>query len=329
MLVEKTVASNAGGFRGVVIGSEWIRGDITISTADFLAGNPNPRQSYSYTPMPQFADPVIRRSLLYFDQIDWPTNDVVPPDFSRYALLEEQGLITHFEVRINQEAFERTRGGIGAVISGANVHAFMQREAENPGAWAFAPLAEDVPWWSPTAGASTELRLEDKRAIQFELINALPVPAEDVEFADILDYRARRRDELLAMRAYLNELYGEIMGSRDLPHTKLAILTKLDAAIADVASTMRESGMRGKWFSVGVDLVLDVPGGLRTGEWAENLMGSHTHYGAVIGVILGTYRFTKRYLKSPISRPGPLAYLVRAADEAVIELPVSPGVGGP
>jgi hypothetical protein len=306
-------------FRGVVVGSEWIRShvDVPMSLDDLKAGRPSGPQQGSYTPMPNLADAAIRRSLMYFDRIDWPKPQFDPSDTSKYAVLEEQLLLRRTEVTLNPEQFARAQV---AMFPAAHVHVFLEREKLQPERWAFAAVAEDTPWWSPQDN-QVDTTLIDKHTIQFELMNVLPVPTEDVEFADILDYKQRRHPELIRMRAFLDELYQEVMRSQDVPHARIVAIDKLDAAISDVARTMRESGLKGKWFSVAVDLILDVAGGWRTGEWASTLTHAPSEFAASVGAGLGLYRFAQKHMKSPISRAGPLAYLARASSEAIIELP--------
>ena len=42
----------------------------------------------------------------------------------------------------------------------------------------------------------------ETRAVEIELYKALPVPPEDVAPADILEFRDRRREELLALQSF-------------------------------------------------------------------------------------------------------------------------------
>src|ERR1019366_3768340 len=91
--------------RGIVLGS-YHRVDQFLCVPD-LPPSPN------YTPQPHLVDPAIRRSILYFDHIEWPkTPQSLPIEpGSQYSLLEEQGYLQRTIVG---------PAGSGDVIGGAH-----------------------------------------------------------------------------------------------------------------------------------------------------------------------------------------------------------------
>jgi hypothetical protein len=81
-------------------------------------------------------------------------------------------------------------------------------------------------------------------AIEYELYNLLPVPEADVPLNEILEFKAKRYDELIGMRVYLDELYQSIISSSDIPRAKNTQLDKLETALQAVDQTLSESGIR-------------------------------------------------------------------------------------
>lgn len=128
----------------------------------------------------------------------------------------------------------------GAISSGngeffllAQQAVFEKRDNENPGLWSIAQLSS-APYFANSRPVT---------AIEYQLWNALPVPQEDVPLNDILEFKARRRDELIALRIYLEELYLSVTSASDIPRAKTSAILKLEAALADVERALGESGI--------------------------------------------------------------------------------------
>ena len=74
-----------------------------------------------------------------------------------------------------------------------------------------------------------------------ELYDALPVPSYDTPLSEVLEFKARRTAELLALRSALDELYQGIVSSADVPHARNATISRLEATLADMQKASRES----------------------------------------------------------------------------------------
>lgn len=298
--------------RGIVLGTHHQVDQFVFSVEDAMANRFDRPQGANYTAHPRLVDPAIRRSILYFDRIEFPRTPQSMPiaPGSEWGVLVTQGYLQRTDVFVPNVG----PAGSGDMIGGAHRYVFEQLEAQQPGSWAYAPLLPRPDWgvelFPEQAG------LVERRGIGFELYNALPVPAPDVPYADILDFRARRHDELLALRAYLDELYAEIVRSGDMPMAKIAALRKLDQAIIDVVTVMRGSRLRAMFRSVGIDVVLDAAADVSLGEWIGEVVKSE--HGALIGGAIALYKFVRKNLSSPIGRSGPLMYIGHADLERII-----------
>lgn len=288
---------------------------VTFSAADAMAGRFDRPEHMIATPMPQLIEPAIRQSLLYFDRIELPrTGQRLPPPYhNMIPFLVEHGIV---ESTFMAMASLYTNCD---VIGLCHVKAFLMHESEQPGAWTFAPLLPAPNWGAHLF--PEHARFPTARGLEFQLLNALPVPAADVPYADILEFKERRRSELLAFRAFLDELYLEVIDSDDIPRAQLAATAKLEKAIADVRAALDASGVRAVLQALRVDLLTAVAGGAKAGAWAAHELHQNVEYGAVIGGASALYRYIRKNVPRPIARCGALAYLGHAAQENIAKLP--------
>lgn len=172
----------------------------------------------------------LRKYLLYWDEIDYPDNNFVSigadPDLE---FLITAGVATRTRVQ-----FQGTiSSGSGEFFLLAQQAVFEKRDNENPGLWSLAQLSA-APYFANSSPIT---------AIEYQLWNTLPVPQEDVPLNEILEFKARRRDELVALRIYLDEMYQSVISSADIPRARTSAISKLETALAEVDRALGESGM--------------------------------------------------------------------------------------
>ena len=294
--------------RGVVIGSHLVRGQNFIDRKTFR-GEPGGTQKFVYTPRLDMVESVIRQSILYFDELVWPKNNLIPVKVPGLEVLEEQGFLKRPDIAIKPPA---GRVNWPELERGAYTWQFKQLDSVEPGVWSFAPVGPEIGFWPPQANL-------DRPAIKIELYNALPVPHPDVHYADILDFRSRRHAELEQLRERLEALYLEIVASGDVPLSKIRALENLDKAITDLAAVIRDGRLRALYKSVDIGvLIRDAYLGAKIAEQ----VGGSAEYGAITGVAGALYKFLKGHIASPISRAGPLEYVFNAVRENIVDLPV-------
>lgn len=80
--------------------------------------------------------------------------------------------------------------------------------------------------------------------VELELYDMLPVPDQNTPLAEILEFKARRNDELIAFRCYLDEINEEIISSKDIPRAKNTRLARLEMSLKDIDKTINESGIK-------------------------------------------------------------------------------------
>lgn len=111
---------------------------------------------------------------------------------------------------------------------------FAHYEQLQPGIWSIGcPSSESQ--------GNADTSQSNVRRIEFDLYNALPTPGPDVPIHEVIDFRNRRIDELVALREAIDELSRELASSADFPRHKTAIIRRLDQALQDVTKTAGES----------------------------------------------------------------------------------------
>jgi len=115
----------------------------------------------------------------------------------------------------------------------AQQEVFARRDRDNPGLWSIVQLSS-TPYFADTTPT---------RAVEYQLWNALPVPQHEIPLDDILEFKEKRRDELLALRVHLDEMYQSIISAADIPRAKTSEVAKLEAALAEVDRALGEFGI--------------------------------------------------------------------------------------
>jgi hypothetical protein len=120
---------------------------------------------------------------------------------------------------------------------------FEELEAANPGRWAVA-APQGLEGFGPS-------ELVAGRGLLFRLTDALPVPSREVPLDAVLDFKERRRSELLALHLHLQELYDNINESGDKPLAELATFERLDRSVSDYIKAQLETNHPLSWSRVG------------------------------------------------------------------------------
>jgi hypothetical protein len=123
--------------------------------------------------------------------------------------------------------------GNGEFFIAAQQAVFEKHDSESPGQWSLAQFST-TPYFSDST---------PKLSIEYQLWNRLPIPSSDVPLNEILEFKARRQDELIALRIYLDEMYQSIISAADIPRAKITGLTKLEVALDEIDRVLSEAGI--------------------------------------------------------------------------------------
>lgn len=248
-------------------------------------------------------DPVsIRQYLLYWDKIDWPDNNIISfgDGGAEFGLLISEGVMER--TRVHFPSFD---GNAGYALLGMQLAALEARDTQEPGAWSLAQH-------SPLLAGAPHQTIET-RAIEVELYSAIPVPAADVPFAEVLEFKYRRGAELLHFREAMDQLFQETIAAADLPRAKLQAQAKLQRAMQDLHDVFGESFRRRLLSSLKVELNLPSIGALAAGgAFAATSFGIPIAVGAAAGAIAAAVKFDLPLIRKGVNIPDHLrayAYL--------------------
>ncbi len=167
----------------------------------------------------------LRFALLFWDRLVWPSSRAIHfasgPD---EAFLEEAGVLSRPEYTVYGDAAQGVARG--------QIQAFLDLEQSQPGTWALAQGENSFLWREGFA--------DEGKGTLVELHRAIPVPKQDVPLAEILEFRQRRRDELVLLRHHLESLVSEIEGSADKPSALQKRISEVDQACADLLAVGKE-----------------------------------------------------------------------------------------
>ena len=120
----------------------------------------------------------VRKYLLYWDEIDYPDNNIISIGLSDdLSFLEGCGVLKRTRI-----IFQGSGLIDGTVFITAQEQAFRNNEKQEQGKWSLAQLSTNQ-FYTNTL---------PETGVEFELLNCLPVPQSDVPLNDILEFKQKR-----------------------------------------------------------------------------------------------------------------------------------------
>lgn len=167
----------------------------------------------------------LRFALLFWDRLVWPSSRAVHfasgPD---EVFLESTGVLTRPEYTVY--------GDVAQGMARGQIQAYRDLELSEPGVWA---IAQGENSFLLKDGLAFE-----EEGVLIELHRAIPVPKHDVPLAEVLEFRRRRRDELLLLRHELDTFASDIERSDDKSLALRTRVLELDQACANLLRVGKE-----------------------------------------------------------------------------------------
>ncbi len=172
----------------------------------------------------------LRRAVLFWDRIVKPTNNLIHLALSDdEKFLKECGLLNQLDVRT-----DGLSGSAGFVYAHLHLSAFSNLEKAEPGLWA---LSEGESSFNLKADGF----FKEGRGALVELHRAIPLPTADVPLHDLLEFKKKRRDEILSLTLELDGLFARILQAEETDFELRRAIREIDQKCSDVVRVGRES----------------------------------------------------------------------------------------
>lgn len=155
----------------------------------------------------------LRSSLLFWDRLAWPDNNLIAVGAGPDATyLEQTKVLTRPRYRFHS-------GGVDVFLR-AQEACFTELDASEPGLWAIGQGENSI--------LLEQGSLQSGPGAVVELLNAIPVPDKDVPLNEILEFKLKRYDELSALREEINKLAAQVAESDDPAFELVQRLAEVD-----------------------------------------------------------------------------------------------------
>ena len=163
-----------------------------------------------------------------------------------------------------------------------------------------------------------------KQTLRFDLCNLLPVPGPDVSLNEILEFKERRTDELIALHSYIDELYFEVINSGDFELSKAKAFDGFKRSIADLDALNSQGWRSPIKFNISSSFEFDLSQVMAAATAGVAAMNSEHplamfSVGAVASVLGGFIKVTPKMQSVMKDGNKNLAYLAKAKVEGVID----------
>ena len=170
----------------------------------------------------------LRFSLLYWDKLVHPRSNLIGFGGGDDAqFLVSAGVLS-------QPTYMYRGGDITSIVLDTYMAAFSDLENREPGVWSLSQGEKSL------FVNNSAANLIDESGISLELIRAIPVPAADVPLNEILEFKEKRKDELMIFRAHIDQLVNEIQNSPARTNAFNRIAKEVDAACIDLLKVGHE-----------------------------------------------------------------------------------------
>lgn len=171
-------------------------------------------------------DPLeLRFSLLFWDRLVWPSSRAIHIASGQDAsFLESEGILSRPEYTFY--------GDMAQGMAKSQIQAFIERDQSEPGIWSLAQGENSL--------LLREGLFDRDIGALVELNRAIPIPKQDIPIPEILEFKLRRRAELLAFRNHIETMIGQIERADDKREALQNCILEIDQACANLLRVGRE-----------------------------------------------------------------------------------------
>lgn len=235
----------------------------------------------------------LRSYLLFWDVLDFPANNILHIGLDPDAeFLVDEGILQRTEARFIGS------GGMGQLLRDAHLAVYRDLDAQEPGMWSIASGERSLSFLDED--------IEEGRGALVRLYNAVPVPNKDVPLAEVLEFRTKRRAELLSFRQHMEDVYQKVLTVGDGPLAWNTEVERLQSSIEDQIQVSKEAPFRFRLsdLSAGLNLATVGAGVIAAHALDQPLLG-----GALQGLAAGITLNVGGALKKKAASPVPFKYV--------------------
>lgn len=167
----------------------------------------------------------LRYGLLYWDKLVWPTSRAI-----HIAGGHEEEYLASIGV-LERPAYT-VMGDVAQGLLNSVLIAHQDLSAKQPRAWALLEGENSISYQRDV--------VSKPQALSIELLRAIPIPQDDVPLPEILEFKEKRRDELMLLRAELERLESKAKLSNDYAEFIEISKGDIDKACSDVLKVSSE-----------------------------------------------------------------------------------------
>jgi Family of unknown function (DUF6236) len=228
----------------------------------------------------------LRLDLLFWDRLARPDGPIGFPRTPEEDFLETVSVL--FAPR-----YPGFSGGMEDIVFHTHLQGFFDLDQREPGSWALSQGSNSV--------LVRDGILVEGRGVTLTLLNAIPVPDVTVALQDVLEFRVRRRDEMLALRSEIENFYSLVLAAEDQDLALLHYKEKVEAACIDILRVAKERQFpirMGDW-SASIDMNEAGFQAIKTWGLAQSVGMDALTSAFVLKVNLGLGLARSRIAKSP------------------------------
>lgn len=169
--------------------------------------------------------------LLYWDKIIMPSNNLFHSSVLNENEIIKTGILERPQVNFSSWSSKAQDGSYDPFVIAQSIVANKLISEDNETDWTIHQIGDHV-----IIGNEQQ---KEFNSIRCELKNCLPVP-KDVNFQEILEFKEKRKDELIALHSTIDNLYLDIIDTSDINFAKRKSIAELTDAIQNIESSSKE-----------------------------------------------------------------------------------------
>ncbi|WP_152665256.1 DUF6236 family protein [Serratia marcescens] len=176
----------------------------------------------------------LRFCSLFWDRIENPNSLIYFEPTDDFKVLMDEGIASQTQVVIDGIGGNGNSGNWMKELVMKNQMAFMNMQRGNV----------DIEWsLAQTSDTLSSLSNATSRAVcEFNLYNAISSPVDGVSIHDVLEFKERRRDELIALRSVIDDSTFRVSSNPEDLNAYHKEVGRLQSVLDDYNSVMKETG---------------------------------------------------------------------------------------